>query len=513
MIGRPGSTLWLLANEMRLGLRDMLGKRGSVRLILTGVAIFLLVFALGFPVARALRGVDIPISPLPIIIADAAVAVVFTLMLSQTLAAASQSLYNRGDLDLLFSAPIAPRKVLTVRFAAIALNAFAAFALLITPPLLPVAALGHWRWLSVLVVLAALALSASACGLLLATGLFSLIGPRRTRTVAQVLAALIGAAFFLMAQARNILGGRQTTSVWMSLAQMAQDGSLRPPPAAALPLRAMMGEPAPLAALLLAAVGLFWASSQWLGSRFAADAAAASGIDLAGRPRTATKAVADFATGAMAATFRKEIRLLWRDAALLSQVFLRVLYLLPLAFLLLRNAGSHMAYALPAGAAALTFMTGQVSGSLSWVTVSAEDAPDLLACCPAPVRTLIRAKLAAALTPVAALLAIPLIALIVIAPVAGLAALVGCAASAVASSLINTWYNKPGKRTDLRRRRAGSWLGALFQSAITALIGGAAALAAMPSAFALIPAALAAVALILVRRSDEQVAEALRSAA
>ncbi len=83
----------------------------------------------------------------------------------------------------------------------------------------------------------------------------------------------------------------------------------------------------------------------------------------------------------------------------------------------------------------------------------------------------------------------------------------------MASSLINTWYNKPGKRTDLRRRRAGSWLGALLQSVITALIGGAAALAALPSAFALIPAALAAVALLLVRRSDEQVAETLRAAA
>ncbi len=513
MIGRPGSTLWLLGAEMRLGLRDMLGKRGSVRSLIVFGVIVALTFALGVYIAGPLRNVEIPITPLSVVIADAAVISIFTLMLSQTLAAAAQSLYSRGDLDLLFSAPIAPRKVLTVRFAAIALNAFAAFALLITPPLLPVAVMGHWRWLSILVVLAALALAASACGLLLATGLFSLIGARRTRTVAQIMAALIGAVFFLSAQAYNILGGHRTTSLWLGLAQMVREGRLRPPPAAAWPLRAMLGEPAPLAAMLIGAALLFVALSQWLGQRFAADAAAASGVDVAGAPRGRSAVPTRFATGAMAATFRKELRLLWRDAALLSQVLLRVLYLLPLAFLMLRNAGAHMTSALPAGAAALTFMTGQVSGSLSWVTISAEDAPELLACSPTPISTLMRAKLAAALTPVAVLLVLPLAALIVLAPMAGVAALLGCTASAVASSLINAWYNKPAKRADFRRRRAGSWLGALFQTVVTALIGVAAAAAALPTPFALIPAVVALGALLLMRRSDTQIAESLRSAA
>lgn len=512
MIGRPGSTLWLLAAEMRLGVRDMLGRRGPMRLVFIGAGVLALVFALGLPVATALRGVEIPISPMSVLIADAAMIVVFTLMLSQSLAAAAQSLYTRGDLDLLFSAPIAPRKVLTVRCAAIALNAFTAFALLIGAPLLPIAIMGHWRWLSVLLVLAALAMAASACGLLLAMGLFRLIGARRTRTVAQIMAALIGAAFFLGSQARNILGGHQAANLWITLAQTARESRFHPPPAAAWPLRAMLGEPAPLAGLAAAAALLFLGSSQWLGTRFAADAAAAGGVDLAGAPRARSGPVGAFATGALAATFRKEMRLLWRDAALLAQVFLRVLYLLPLAFLVLRNAGSHMTYALPAGVAALAFMTGQVSGTLSWVTVSAEDAPDLLACCPAPIAVLIRAKLAAALTPVAALLVLPLLALIVIAPAAGLAATAGCSAAAMASSLINVWYNKPAKRSDFRRRRSGSWLGAFFQTLVTALIGVATAAAAYPSVLALIPAVIAGGALLLMRRSDDQIAQSLRAA-
>lgn len=513
MIGRPGSTLWLLAAEMRLGVRDMLGRRGAVRGLLIAGAALVLVFALGLPVASSLKGVGIPISPMSVVIADAVAAVVFTLMLSQTLAAATLALYSRGDLDLLFSAPIAPRKVLAVRFTAIALNAFAAFALLITPPLLPVAVMGHWRWLSALVVLAALAFAASACGLLLATALFGLIGARRTRTVAQVLAALIGAAFFLAAQTRNILGGQKTASLWLELAEAVRSGRLRPPPAASLPLRAMLGEPLPLLAVVAVAAALFLGASQWLGARFAADAAAASGVDAGGRPRARTAVARTFASGALAATFRKELRLLWRDAALLSQVFLWVLYLLPLAFLLLRNAGEHARFAIPASVAALAFMTGQVSGTLSWVTVSAEDAPDLLAASPAAIAVLIRAKLAAALTPVAVLLAIPLAALIVLSPVAGLAATAGCAAAAAASSLINTWYNRPGKRSDFRRRRAGSWVSAIAQTFVTTMIGFAAALAAWPSIFALAPALVAVVTMLILRKSDAQIAETLRAAA
>jgi len=515
VIGRPGSTLWLLAAEMRLGFRDSLGRLGRTRVIILGIAALILVFMLGLPVALALRRHGVPVTPLSIVAGDLVSAAVFTLMLSQTLSAATLALYTRGDLDLLFSAPISPRKVLTVRFAAIAANVFAAFALLLTPPLLPIAVLGHWRWLGALVVLADLALAASAGGLLLATALFGILGPRRTRTVGQILAALIGAAFFLASQARNLLGGAQTRSLWLSIAETVRDGRVQLPPGASWPLRAMLGEPLPLAGLTVASLALFLGASQWLGQRFARNAAAAGGIDLAGGGRkTARRPARPFAQGPFATTFRKELRLLWRDAALLSQVFLRVLYLLPLAFVLLREAHGEMGYLLPGGAGALAMLTGQVGGSLAWVTVSAEDAPELLAAAPAPIGLVLRAKLAAALTPVAVLLAGPLLVLIALSPQAGLAATAGCAASATASALINAWYNKPARRTDFRRRRGGSLVGAIAQLLVTGLITLATAAAAVPGLWALtaiVPALLAAGALLALRRSDAQIAEALRT--
>jgi ABC-2 type transport system permease protein len=512
VIGRAGSIVWLLHNEVRLGWRDVFARRGSRRGLIVAVILVTVFTVMGVATGLALRHVRLPVSPLPAMIADLAALAVFSLMLSQTLAQASQALYSRGDLDLLFSSPIAARKVLAVRFAAIAFNVFGAFALMVGPFLIPVALIGHPTWLAALVVLASLALAASAIGLLLAVALFRLIGPRRTRTVAQVMAAMIGAAFFLAGQAGNILGGRRF-SVWSAAVTAAMRHDFRMPPAGYWVLRAALGEPLPLLGAAGGALALFAAVSQGLGARFAADSSAAAGADQGGRVKARAGEIR-FAAGAFAATVGKELRLLRRDAALLSQVFLRVLYLLPLAFVLIQRAHDKVSYLLPGGAAGLVLMAGQVAGSLTWITISAEDAPDLLAASPAPIGALLRAKLAAALTPVAVLLAIPLVVLIVIAPVVGLAATAGCAASSIASGLINAWYNKPGKRADFRRRRGGTLVGAIAQIFVTMLIAAATGAATMPAPFwwfAPIPAVLAVVALLLLRRTDEQVAASLRA--
>jgi len=150
VIAGPGSTLWLLGWEIRMAWRGLIGgRRGKMRMGLFGV-LGVLALGLGFLVAIPLRGVEMPVNTLSVVISDVVLVFVFTLMLSQTLAMATDALYSRGDLDLLFSSPLSPRKTLTVRFLALAASAFAAFALLVTPFLLPVAIVGHLPWLSLL---------------------------------------------------------------------------------------------------------------------------------------------------------------------------------------------------------------------------------------------------------------------------------------------------------------------------------------------------------------------------
>ncbi len=508
IIGRPGSTLWLLSWEMRLAWRGLFGARRAKARIIAFSLVGLLCLAMGVPLALAMQGREVPVSPFTTLFADAVALFIFTLMLSQTLAGATEALYTRGDLDLVFSAPIEARRVLTVRFASLAATAFSSFALLATPFIGPAAVLGHWRWLALYPVLAALAMAASGLALALAVALFRLIGPRRTRTVAQLMAALIGAVFFLVSQARTILGGAGSASIWAQVADAARDPKLRLPEPAGWPLRATLGDPAPLAFLVAAGFTVFLAIAGWLADRFAADAAAAQGADV-GVPQRPGRAAGVFVSGAFAATFVKELRLLWRDIALTAQVLLRTLYLIPATLLVIRAAGDHTLFALPSGAAMIAFLTGQVGGSLTWITLSAEDAPELLASAPAGGRTIRWAKLAAAFAPLAVLLAVPMAVFIYLAPLEGLAALLGAAASALAAGLINAWRPVPGKRSEFRRRRQGTLLISLALLLETGLVGLATLFGALASPLALVPATLAVLLLLAMRRSPAQIAEAL----
>jgi len=517
VIAPPGSTLWLLRYEMTLGWRGMLQKRARgrgkfARIWLTMILPVILLVTAGLPIAVAVRRWQAPIVPVANLVAAASLVMLFTLMLSQTLGAAVDALYERSDFDLLFSSPIAPRKVLTVRFLAVAVGAFSIFGMILTPIILPSAVWGHPRWLAAIVVLFCVALAASGAGLLLAAGLFRLIGPRRTRTVGQVLAALIGAAFFLIAQTRNILGGAQTASVWAMVLQFSRDPRLAEP-AWSWPLRALLGEPLPLLGAVAIGGGVFLFANQVLGERFAADAAAAAGAGTGPSRRARANARVQFAASAFSATLAKELRLILRDPALIAQVLLRVLYMIPLAFILLRQGSQGHSLVLPGTAAALSLVAGQVAGSLAWITISAEDAPDLLSCAPTPIRTIRQAKIAAAMLPVAVLLAPILLPLVVLAPLVAFAATVGCAASMIMASLLNLWWQRPGKRSEMRRQRSSSWFVTLAEVVLGLLIAGATGLlGAGLFGWALIPAALALAGVLMLSRTDAQIAQALRTA-
>jgi ABC-2 type transport system permease protein len=320
------------------------------------VPLFLTVGA-GWPLGHVLSRVTVTPTPVAAAITAFITLAAFTLMLSQTLSSAVDALYERADLDLLFSSPLDPARVMFVRFLAVAASVFWIFGYFLTGPLVAIAVQGHLPWLAALVVLFALALASAGAGLLLASALFRLIGPRRTRTVAQIMAAVIGAAFFLTAQARNILGQGQSETAMVRVMRLARDPHVQIP-GLDWPLRAMLGEPLPLLAVVAAGAAIFGLAAAILGPKFAADAAAAAG---AGRGVTGRKRVSfgAFAEGAFVTTLRKELRLLLRDPALLTQVLMRVLYMLPLGFLLLRQAGRGDELLVPGSAAALSLMAGQ----------------------------------------------------------------------------------------------------------------------------------------------------------
>jgi ABC-2 type transport system permease protein len=157
---------------------------------------------------------------------------------------------------------------------------------------------------------------------------------------------------------------------------------------------------------------------------------------------------------------------------------MRLIYLVPLVLLAWKGVGRTAGVQAPVMAAVGAVAAGQLCGSLAWLTLSAEDAPDLLAVAPVPRMALRRRKLLAAL-----LMALPF-ALIVPAflvprdRAAAVISLIGAAAAGWAAGSLELWLGKPGQRAAFSRRRHGSFPASLLGGLAALLIGGLTALAA-----------------------------------
>jgi ABC-2 type transport system permease protein len=504
----PGSAAWLLAAEVRLGLRGMTGKRGGASgsrvalIIISIVAVAGVLFgglALGFLASRW----PLPVTPLSALIVDAACVVLFTLMLSQAINLAVQALYERGDLDLLLSSPLRPRVVLTVRALSITVVASILYVALVTPFVITASVLGRPEWLSLFVILISLAMVATALGILLTMGLFALIGPRKTRVVAQVLAALVGGLMFVLSQLYNFTrheGGGSSGVADFALGLTASP-LLAPDAPLAWPVRAVTASPLPLIVIGGVGVVLLGAVIRLLGPRFARDAAAAVGEK--STPARTRGADGAFANGLTPVLIRKELRLLARDPQLISQILLRIVYLIPLGIVLFKS--SHSETGPTFGGAAIVFMAGQLAGSFAWIAISAEDSPDLLRSAPIDRALADRAKLIAALIPTFVLTGLAVGGFAVLAPVKAAVVLIGCICAAACSGLIQIWRQKPATRKAFnQRQRGGSWLVNIAEMFVQAGWGGATALALVGMVWAIIPAVVATLITLALYRSPQK---------
>ena len=105
----------------------------------------------------------------------------------------TRAFYARSDLDLILSSPAAARKVFAVRIAAMALSVILMAVLLGAPFINVLVWRGGARWLGAYGVVVAMGATAAALAVALTVALFRLIGPKRTRLVAQIVAAVIAA--------------------------------------------------------------------------------------------------------------------------------------------------------------------------------------------------------------------------------------------------------------------------------------------------------------------------------
>jgi ABC-2 type transport system permease protein len=497
----PRSLFWLARQESRLSWRDLIWLmtagyrwRGrSVVIWLLVVAVIMHFIAWGMVARYADVGLRAGVDSLTAIMGSIGLA--FFLMLSQALEQVTRLFYGRGDLDLLKSSPISLRRVLGLRVLSVATSTCAMTVFVAGPFINVLTFEGGPRWLCGYGVAIAAGLGASGVALVLTSALFDLMGARRTRLAAQIVAAVIGSAFIIAIQVVAIvsIGTMSQSAFFHSDSVIAHAPSIESP--FWLPARAILGDPVPLLGVLLIGAAMFAIPVLLLAGRLGDYAMAAASADLAlghsTRAGFTSVFLGRFRKSSSAQLLRrKEWVLLLRDPWLASQSLMQLLYLIPPAIFLWRSYGETQG-ALIVLAPVLTMAAGQLGGGLAWLAVSGEDAPDLIASAPITERRMILAKVQSVLLVIMLVFAPFLIAM---APrsleIAGIVA-VGIALAATSSTLIQVWFRSQAKRRYFRRRQTSSRIATFAEAFSSVAWAGSAAIAAGGSWVAIGPTVIA----------------------
>ena len=489
-MSRPGSIGWFAHHEARLAWRDWLslmtaGKPGRIRVVALGFAGFaIFMHGLAYAMLKGAPGLDSPPDAQTLLLVAGALAAGLSLMLSQALESVTRAFYARGDLELILTSPAAAERLFAVRIVAMA-AAIAVMALLLAAPFIDVLIfLGGTRWLGAYAATFALAMDSISMAVAVAAALFRIIGPRRTRAMAQVLAGVIGAGFAISLQIGAILSFGTLPS--SAMARLGAALTEAPNTGSPLwwPARAVLGEPLPLAAFLLVSLAALAITVAVFAPRFGQFALSARGTTH-GPANRASSPTRFHAPSPAWALRRKEWTLLLRDPWLISQSLMQLLYLLPAAFLLWRNfrGGDSSTLIVPM----LIVAAGQLAGGLAWLAVSGEDAPNLIDSAPVPSAQVFRAKTEAVLGGVLAIFA-PFIALLGVSePIAALTALAGILIAAASATAIQYWFRTQARRSLFRRRQTSSRIATFAEALSSTFWAGTGALAAAGTWLALVP--------------------------
>jgi len=387
------------------------------------------------------------------------------LMLSQAIESVTRVFYARADLDLIMSSPARLANIFSIRIAAIALTV-TAMALLLSTPFVDVLVIsGGVRWFAAFGVVAAVGLSAAAFAIAITIVLFRLIGPARTRLMAQILAAIIGAGFVIALQIAAILS-YGTLSRFAVLTSDAA-AAYAPDSNSLLwwPARALLGDGEALLLLLSVALVLLGAVMTIFSPRFADTAVSASAH--AATSRRSNQARTFRGGSRQQALRRKEFRLLGRDPWLVSQTLMQLLYLVPPALFLWRSF-SDSSTALVLITPMIVMAAGQLAGGLAWLTISGEDAADLVATAPLSPSRVIGAKIEVVLISICVLFT-PLVgALAILAPLQAAVTAFAVMIAAGSATAIQLWFRVQAKRSQFRRRQTSSRI-ATFAEAFSSI--------------------------------------------
>jgi ABC-2 type transport system permease protein len=461
---------WFARHEIRLAWREWLammtgGRRKRKRAVI-GLLLFAAILHLpAYAVIGRFADLQMPLDKSSLIVISATIFLAWALMLSQAIESVTRVFYARADLDLIMSSPASLTNVFSVRIAAIALMV-TAMALLLSTPFVDVLVIGGGvRWLAAYGVVVGIGLSAAAVAIAITLILFRLIGASKTRLVAQIVAAIIGAGFVIALQIAAIV----SYGTLSRFAVLTSDATAAHAPDVDSivwwPARAALGDSEALLLLLALGLTLLGIVMAVFSRQFADTAIRVSSTAMPSQRHSRAQV---FHTGSRQQALRwKEFVLLRRDPWLMSQSLMQLLYLVPPALMLWRSF-SDSSTAIVLITPVVVMAAGQLSGGLAWLTISGEDAADLVATAPLSASRVTRAKIEVVLIAIGVMFS-PLIAALAFAsPLQALVTAAGVAIATMSATAIQLWFRVQGRRSQFRRRQTSSRL-ATFAEAFSSI--------------------------------------------
>jgi ABC-2 type transport system permease protein len=460
---------WLLAHEMRVNWRS-LGFSPRMQIVLGLLMLGYVALSFWF----AINGIAESIEPTPyfyIMILLGSIAML-TFNLSGAMRATQNSLYEHADLELLLTSPASPQKVIMAKLAGIAMSMLSFNVIFVFPLLIPIALVKNPSLLGLPVLIIAIAVFATCIGLGLTLLVVRMIGARAARKAIQIISAVTAASIFIGSQfAVHADVGEK--SGFQSLYDWCLHYGIGASGISSLLGRAGFGDPLALGLVVVIAALIFVFTTAALQQRFM-NSLQTAGNYSSPRKNKNQNIAQHFSNNFGWMIVKKEILLMLRDPALIFNLLLQLIFLIPLILGLAKITSLFMV--IPGAAFLSVFGSGKLIGDITGIAITGEDAPDLLTVAPRTAKQILRLKLLAVLIMGGPLMLIIPLLLVTKSPTAALITTLFTAVVAMITAAIELKFSKTSTRRKFSGRKAGSTLANLLNLFVSFFMGGVAAM-------------------------------------